>query len=159
VRLWDGERVCVREREGVCVCVRVSVCVLYCIRRGWVVRIWNPESVCAREREFVYMCVCVWRETMTSESIMIVSTQRVCTSPRYATIPVLLCVHAVTVTLKICWWFVGTSPKSDTVNLLIECCDGSTCVLQRPGETTERRRGHLLFLHPWSHCKNVTAPR
>jgi len=37
---------------------------------------------------------------VTYKSMMTVSTQRVCGPPRYATTPVLLCVHAVPVFLK-----------------------------------------------------------
>jgi len=53
---------------------------------------------------------------------MTVSTRRVRTPPRYAAIPVLICVHAMSVFLKIWWWCFSTSPESSTVDLPIELC-------------------------------------
>ena len=47
------------------------------------------------------------------------STRRVRTPPRYATIPILLCVHTVSIFLKTWWNCVSTSPKSSTVDLHI----------------------------------------
>jgi len=53
--------------------------------------------------------------------MMTVSTRRVCTPPRYTTISVLLCVHAVSIFLKMWWSCASTSPKPG-VDLPIKCC-------------------------------------
>jgi len=66
-----------------------------------------------------------WREPSSivrNKSMMTVSTWRVHTPPRYATIPVLLYVYAVSVFLKIWWWCVSNSLESGKVDLPIKCC-------------------------------------
>jgi len=67
-----------------------------------------------------------WQNTfVTYKLMMMVSTQKVCTPPRYATILVFFYLSTVPVFLKIWRWRVSTSLKSGTVDIPIECwCPG-----------------------------------
>jgi len=61
------------------------------------------------------VCIYVDVPFVTYTSLMMVPTCRVYTPPSYATIPILICRHVVSVLLNIRWWCVSTCPNSGTI--------------------------------------------
>jgi len=116
------------------------------LQTWWVLRvIFGSDLIRVSISGLPYYCtplVCVpavigalavwWQNIFVTYRLMtMVSIKKVCTPPRYATIPVLFYVSTVPVFLKIWQWRVSTSLKSGTVDLPIQVDCWCPCVFPK----------------------------